>query len=164
MTMLNANKIEQLGNQSQAAINNGSGNVTQVINNINYGLAPGASDDAMRQPNSSDPENRQRVRLDELVGPSMPTVHGRHFVDMDILGPCIIYPIDEVEIISCNWYAITQALFITIPDEWEGVSGAIGLSHCSFRGCNFKNIAIMAKTVQIEQFKKGITERDSSNL
>lgn len=159
--VLNANKIEGTGDSSQAAINTGSGNNLQIqINNNHYGLLPGTSDQsANRQSAMQDPENRVRVRLSDLVGPSTPVIEGQKFMGVDILGPCIIYPLNGLKINKCTWTGVTEALFIEVPDEWQAVSGVIGLRHCEFENCDFKNIAIMARASDISKIKANFTKR-----
>lgn len=153
--MLTNNKIETSGNNSQSAINTGGGDNIQI--QINYGLMLGKATNN-DTPLIHDPENQARIRLGDLVGPRSPIIEDQQFSDIDILGPCIVYLIAGVHIENCKWENVPGALFIEIPDDQQTLSGVIGLKHCEFKQCVFKNIAILAKTSDMAKIKSGFTE------
>lgn len=152
------NKIEDTGTGSQSAINTGTGTVNQSITyNTFYGIKTSPSGELQAQSEAAVTTGLSRIRLVDSVGPERPIISNQAFEDVEILGPCIIYvgSFKGVILDNCGWYGNAQSLFVEVSDEREYMLGVIGLDHCRFTRCIFKNVAIMAKTSAMPAIKQG---------
>lgn len=82
-------------------------------------------------------------------------IKGRTFEDCTIYGPAVLAPLDRMTFEQNTFEADMEALLWEIPEDRQRVLGAIGLSNCTFRRCNFRRIGIAGKRALMEQFRRG---------
>jgi hypothetical protein len=78
------------------------------------------------------------------------------FVGCQIVGPAVVVPLEDVQLIDCSWDAPNEkALFWIIDDDRSELVGAIGLRNCIFTACNFRDIGLGVPESRVEETLKG---------
>ena len=90
------------------------------------------------------------VRIAQLADDSTSMIEGRQFENVEIRGPAILAPLDNVSFIGCSFDGTFETVFRAVPDGTVLV-GVIGLRAIVFRGCRFRNVGIWGPDALIQQ-------------
>lgn len=102
---------------------------------------------------------RQVIYLAQLERGHFPiTLTGYRFVDCEVLGPAVVFPISGLEMIGCDLGGTALGVLWEIPTQRTEIIGAIGLVDCSFIECRFKGVGIAGHPQMIWQMINGTTE------
>lgn len=91
------------------------------------------------------------VRIAQLADDSTSLIEGRSFENVEIRGPAILVPLDNIAFVGCSFDGSFDAVFHSFP-EGTVVIGVIGLRGVSFRGCQFRNVGIWGPEPLIQKF------------
>jgi hypothetical protein len=101
------------------------------------------------------------VRIAQLADDSTSMIEGRQFENVEIRGPAILVPLDNVAFEGCSFDGSFEVVFRSFP-EGTVVMGVIGLRGVAFRGCRFRNVGIWGPEPLIQQFGRDFL-RDSES-
>lgn len=96
-------------------------------------------------------------RIVDLVGDEY-IIRGRTFEDCTIYGPAVVVPLDQIAFEHNSFDGPLEAILWEIPDEKNFIVGAIGLTDCIFRRCQFRGIGIAGNHSLIEKFVREFGE------
>jgi hypothetical protein len=82
-------------------------------------------------------------------------VEDREWNGAIILGPAVVIPFENVQIISSNFDVPPEILFVELPLD-RPVVGFVGLRNVTFRDCQFQGVGFAAPAEVIASFRDSI--------
>lgn len=91
------------------------------------------------------------VRIAQLADDSTSMIEGQQFENVEIRGPAILVPLDNIVFSNCSFDGTFDTVFRALP-EGTVLQGVIGLRGVAFRGCQFRNVGIWGPDALIQEF------------
>jgi len=97
---------------------------------------------------------RQRIKINDLVLPFDPIIHGKTFEDCDLLGPCNVIVMGRTELSHCGGSNVQAAIVALKPDV--GIQNAVAFQDCTIRRCRLYQLTFLVPDEAYLLFKKGL--------
>lgn len=97
----------------------------------------------------------QLVRISDLTV-NTTVIEGLEFSNCRIVGPAILIPLGQTNIVHSRWGGALDAVFWEITPGRDHVIGAVGIVDCTFSNCAFSDIGF-AGPAEFRQLMEGGT-------